>query len=156
METPSSTPRPPERRCINQRWCPAREWRSPALSHNPREKPMLHAEDSKAKTIGIGLPSIVTQGWQSTTEHRFRRISMATRNSSPIRGRPARDEATGMCDMHWSISTSAAWPSPRTWARKLLWRQSQLSTSQRSLVLQYVNGQGDDSNPQTIEVQPKF
>jgi hypothetical protein len=100
VETPSSTPRPPERRCINQRWCPAGEWRSPALSHNPREKPMLHAEDSKAKTIGIVLPSIVTQGWQSTTEHRFRRISMATRNSSPPPPRRAAPATARIRDQH--------------------------------------------------------
>jgi hypothetical protein len=69
------------RRKHDQRWCPAGGWPSPALAQNPREKSVLHAEDSKAKTIGVVLLSIVTQGPRSTMEHRFGRSSAATRNS---------------------------------------------------------------------------
>jgi hypothetical protein len=57
----ASTLWPPERRREpDLRWCPAGGWPSPVLAQNPHEKSVLHAEDTKAKTIGVVLPSIDT------------------------------------------------------------------------------------------------
>jgi hypothetical protein len=87
------------RREHDQLWCPARGWPSPALAQNPHEKSVLHAEDSKAKMIGVVLPSIVTQGPRSTTEHKFGQSSAATRNSRALEAvAPATTWIRNLCE----------------------------------------------------------